>query len=81
VLYEKEDRVKLRTDERTIILKYTIRVAHKKYDGLPLSLKDEAKLDDMCDPKGLVQKMKGRIFFKYDICTAFSRSSFQKMMK
>jgi hypothetical protein len=41
-------------------------MAHKKYNILPLSLKDEDKLNDMYNLEVLVQKTK-REYFKYDM--------------
>jgi hypothetical protein len=47
VLRAKEDRVKLGTDKRIIILISAVQIAQKKCDVLPLSLKDEDKWDTL----------------------------------
>jgi hypothetical protein len=46
VLYNntKDERKNLSTDEITVLFKSAMQLAHKKYDVLPLLLKDEDKL-------------------------------------
>jgi hypothetical protein len=71
VLYAKDDRKNLSTDEKTVLFKSAVQTAHKKYDVLPLSLEDEDKLDDTYNLEVLVQKTK-REHFKYDMHDVFT---------
>ena len=71
VLYSKDDRKNLSTDEKTILFKSAVPMAHKKYDILSLSLEDEDKLDDTYNLEVLVQKTK-REHFKYDMHDVFT---------
>jgi hypothetical protein len=71
VLYAKGDRKNLSTDEKTVLFKNAFQTAHKKYDILPLSLKDKDKLDDTYNLEVLVQKTK-RENFKYDMHDVFT---------
>jgi RecA-family ATPase len=62
VLYAKDKRKNLSIDDKTIILERAIQMAHKKYNILSLSVKDEDKLDDSCNLVVLVQKTKRENF-------------------
>jgi hypothetical protein len=71
VLYSKDDRKNLSTDEKTVLFKTAVQTAHKKYDVFSLSLEDEDKLDDTYNLEVLVQKAK-REHFKYDMHDVFT---------
>jgi hypothetical protein len=47
VLYAKDKRKYLSTDERTVLFQSAIQLAHKNYDILPLSLKTKTKTSSM----------------------------------
>jgi hypothetical protein len=71
VLYKKADRENLPTDERVALFEKATKLAHKKYEIMPLSLEDEDKLDDTYNLDILIKKTK-RSHFTYDMHDVFT---------
>jgi hypothetical protein len=70
VLHKKEDRDQLTADDRANIFEKAVKLQHKKYDLMPLSLEDADKLDDAYNLDILIKYTK-QSHYIYDMHDVF----------
>jgi hypothetical protein len=70
VLHKKDDRAKLTADDRASLFEKAVKLSHKKYEPMPLSLEDADKLDDAYNLDVLIKYTK-RSHYTYDMHDVF----------
>ncbi len=70
VLHKKDDRAKLTADDRASLFEKAVKLSHKKYEPMPLSLEDADKLDDAYNLDVLIKFTK-RSHYTYDMHDVF----------